>query len=253
MDLKKNIKRTGLAVADLLLPRVCIACGERLLLDENHICLHCLADIPLTYFWERDHNPMADRFNAVIQDGIMETDGQDIVYERYAHAAALFYFSSDAPYRHILYALKYQGRTDLGRYFSKMLGVRLAAAEAFGDVDCVVPVPLHWLRRWRRGYNQAEIIAGEVALALGTEVRTDVLKRVRRTRTQTKMNVEEKGINVAGAFRAYRKGASPKHILIVDDLFTTGSTVCACFTALRAIFPPSVRISVATLGFVGGA
>lgn len=248
MIFKKELK----AVADMILPRVCVVCGERLLLGERHICLHCLADLPLTHFWERAHNPMADKFNAVIQADLKE-------YERYAFAAALFFFSSDAPYRHILYNIKYEGRVDIGRHFGKMLGALLASSETFRDVDCVMPVPLHWVRRWRRGYNQAEVIAREVAAQLGAPLDCRTLVRRRRTRTQTKLDIKGKAANVAGAFKV-RKGTQGsegqhhmKHILLIDDLFTTGSTLYACFTALREVFPSSVRISVATLGFVGGA
>ena len=250
MIFKKELK----AVADMILPRACVACGERLLFNEKHICLHCLADLPLTHFWERSHNPMADKFNAVIQADLKE-------YERYAFAAALFFFSSDAPYRHILYNIKYEGRVDIGRHFGKILGARLASSEAFRDVDCVMPVPLHWIRRWRRGYNQAEVIAREVAAQLGAPLDCRTLVRRRRTRTQTKLDIKGKAANVAGAFRVYLKKESDstgqfrlpkvKHILLIDDLFTTGSTLHACHAALRSVFPPEVRISVATLGFVG--
>lgn len=247
-----HISRWSLALADIILPRMCIACGERLLLNEKHICLHCLADLPLTHFWERAHNPMADKFNAVIQADLKE-------YERYAFAAALFFFSSDAPYRHILYNIKYEGRVDIGRHFGKMLGDLLASSETFRDVDCVMPVPLHWVRRWRRGYNQAEVIAREVAAQLGAPLDCRTLVRRRRTRTQTKLNVKDKTANVSGAFKVRKSTQGSegqpqlKHILLIDDLFTTGSTLHACHAALRTVFPPEVRISVATLGFVGGA
>lgn len=251
-----HIKYIVRAAVDMILPRACVVCGEKLLLNEKHLCLYCMADLPLTRFWEMAHNPMADKFNALIQVGLEESQAQP--YERYAHAAALFFFSSDAPYRHILYNIKYEGRVDLGRYFGRMLGARLASSEAFRDVDCVVPVPLHWARRWRRGYNQAEIIAREVAAALGAPMDCRTLVRTRRTRTQTRLDIKGKTANVAGAFKV-RKGTQGseeqpqlKHILLIDDLFTTGSTLMACFTALRTVFPPGVRISVATLGFVGG-
>ena len=140
-----------------------------------------------------------------------------------------------------------------------MLGKRLASSEAFQDVDMVIPVPLHWTRKWKRGYNQAEVIASAVAESLGAPMRTDILKRCKRTSTQTKVEVEEKRKNVSDAFAAVIPSSadiSPdevRHLLIVDDVFTTGSTLFACFVALRSIFPPSVRISVATLGFVGRA
>ena len=94
-----HIKYIVRAAADMILPRACVVCGEKLLLNEKHLCLYCMADLPLTRFWEIAHNPMADKFNALIQVGLEESQAQP--HERYAHAAALFFFSSDAPYRHI--------------------------------------------------------------------------------------------------------------------------------------------------------
>lgn len=271
MKIADNVIRGVKATADLLMPRVCVVCGGRLLLNERIICLHCQADLPLTHFWKQKCNPMADRFNAVIQHGLEkaweteDVNGQsghkamaipDRAHERYAYATALFFYSPEADYRHILYSLKYKGRVDVGHHFGHMLGTRLAVAAAFKDVDCVMPVPLHWARRWRRGYNQAEVIGREVAEAMGVPLRCDVLARRRRTRTQTKLDIQGKAANVAGAFvvrrPAVRSLKGIRHILLIDDVFTTGSTLRACFAALRAAFPPSVRISVATLAFVGG-
>lgn len=248
--MKGSVLRGLRAAGDILLPRLCIVCGQRLLMDEKHLCLGCLADLPQTFFWTMSHNPMADRFNEIIQK-----EGPD-GHELYAYAAALFFYHSEADYRLIPYQIKYHGNIQAGYYFGKMLGLRLASSETFRDVDMVIPVPLHWSRKWKRGYNQAEIIASAVAEAMEAPMRTDILKRSRRTKTQTKMEVEDKVRNVAGAFVAPAglpecvKGI--RHILLIDDVFTTGSTLFACFQALRSIFPPSVRISVASLGFVGG-
>jgi ComF family protein len=257
--------RQGLkAAADLILPRVCVVCGDRLLLNERIICLHCLADLPLTHFWEQKHNPMSERFNAVIQHGLEKAwDGMEWqmtgllsngTREKYAYATALFFYSHEAPYRHILYNLKYEGRIDVGRYFGRILGAKLAASSTFKDVDYVMPVPLHWTRKWKRGYNQAEVIAREVAAALGAQLDCGILFRRRRTRTQTKLDIKGKATNVENAFEAHlpHSGSSCiKHVILIDDVFTSGSTLHACFKALRTVFPPSVRISVATLAFVG--
>ena len=143
----------------------------------------------------------------------------------------------------------------IGTYFGKMLGCRLSASLLWKDVDMVIPVPLHRSRLWKRGYNQAEVIAAAIAVSLGVQMNNEILIRNRRTKTQTKVDVQKKGSNVSGAFtaRKYSSDIHIRHILLVDDVFTTGSTLMACFTALRSVFPPSVRISVATLGFVGGA
>lgn len=254
--MKGSVLRGLRAAGEILLPRQCITCGRRLLLEEKHLCLECLADLPQTYFWTMSHNPMADRFNENIQKDI-ETDEDDGLHERYAYAAALFFYHSEAQYRLIPYQIKYHGNIRAGRYFGRMLGNRLASSELFEDVDMVVPVPLHWTRKWKRGYNQAEVIAGAVAEALGAPMRTDLLRRRKRTTTQTRMEVEDKRKNVAEAFVstplladiAAQDGL--RHLLLIDDVFTTGATLHACFAALRQILPPTVRISVATLGFVG--
>lgn len=243
------------AAADVILPRTCAVCETRLNLNERHLCLHCMAELPLTHFWERSHNAMADRFNMMIERGVDSylTDGR---LERYAYAAALFFYDGEGKYRRIPHRLKYHADLSLGRDFGRMLGRKIRESGHFQDVDAVIPVPLHWTRRWKRGYNQAEVIAEEVARELGVFMRTDILRRCRRTRTQTKVSPEEKAINVKGAFKADKARAledNLHHILLVDDVFTTGSTLHNCFLALRAVLPVSVRISIATLGFVGGA
>ncbi len=145
----------------------------------------------------------------------------------------------------------------MGEYFGRMLGRRLAGGRLWADVDMVIPVPLHRARLWKRGYNQAEVIAAAVADELGKPLNTDVLVRRKRTRTQTKMEIEEKLRNVNEAFAVtpeatsiFREGGKVGHILLVDDVFTTGSTLEACFNALRSVFPPHVRVSAATLGYV---
>ena len=254
MDVRKKMKMGLRAIADMLMPRVCIVCGCRLLRHERNLCMACLTDMPLTRFWERSHNPMADRFNAVIQAGLEDCGP----YEPYVHAAALFLYHSEAGYRQIPYQIKYHGNIDAGRHLGSMIGKRLASSTLWKDVDMVIPVPLHWSRKWKRGYNQAEVIGAAVAYELSVPMRTDILIRKRRTKTQTKLDIKEKARNVAGAFAVredaaviFRGGGSIRHIILLDDIFTTGSTLGACFAALRSVFPPSVRISVITLGFVG--
>ena len=265
------------AVMDFFLPRHCVVCDSVLGPRENHLCDDCWSDLPHTYYWMLRNNPMADRFNALIQERLEECLGareistgatittsnpnggnqnKSAQRERYAYAAALFFYRAESDYSKITRCIKYQGRIEVGKHFGRLLGEKLAGSSLFSDVDAVVPVPLHWLRRWKRGYNQAEVIASGVAECLGIPMRSDILRRIRRTRTQTRLSIAEKRANVSGAFAIPAKPpAEPtpfRHILLVDDVFTTGSTLFACFQALRSVFPPGVRISVATLGFVGG-
>ena len=252
------------AVGDLVMPRTCLVCGRRLGLHEAYLCIRCAADLPLTWYWGRRHHPMADRFNAVVE---RHRGGE---YVPYIYAAALLFYQED--YRQVPWALKYRGDLGAGQHFARMLGERMAAASYWSDVDLVVPVPLHWTRHYLRGYNQAEVIAREMAVCLGAPLRTDILVRTRRTRTQTRLSGEEKARNVDSAFQVRRSifagqsshaffplenilpgKPSPlstaRHILLVDDTFTTGATLYACYKALRSV--TSSRISIATLSVVG--
>jgi predicted amidophosphoribosyltransferase len=266
-----------IALGDLMMPRACLACGRRLGMRERHLCLSCAADVPYTRFWLAAHNPLADRFNAVLERH-RGTEPMD-----YAYAAALLYYKG--AYRSIPRALKYQGNLAAGRHYGALLGRRLAAAPHFADIDLVIPVPLHWTRLRSRGYNQAEILARALVDAFCAapstvipgltrnlpEVRTDLLVRARRTRTQTRVSVDQKAQNVASAFQVPARFtlwtrflslskdapespaevlASARHILLVDDTFTTGATLYACYAALRPF--TTARISIATLAAVEG-
>ena len=292
------------SLGDLLLPRVCAVCGRPLLACERHLCLECEAGLPFTRFESVRHNPMADKFNALVEA------------PEYVRAFALFYYQ--AGYQNITQEVKYRRNFGIGRWFGRLLGERMApsgilsapsailsapsailsapsvilsASEESSPSLTVVPVPLHWTRRWQRGYNQAEVIGRELASALGAAFEPALLRRVRRTRTQTRLSATERAGNVSGAFKVSERAArrviagfeadakgsrvqitgnlhpdsliSPfpganqgcfapglPEILLVDDVFTTGSTLAACYNALREAFGDSVRISVATLAYV---
>lgn len=280
--LKLNFKTFTSAIADLAMPRVCVVCGRALMPCEHHICIECLADLPLTRFATIPRNPMADLYNARIEEsrgaagisktvaarsrmngrgpagrlGGMERSGSFVLPAAprlpYQYATALFYYSSDSPYRKITQALKYHRDFGAGKMFARMLGEEMKGSAIFEDVDLVIPVPLHWTRKYKRGYNQADIIAKELAGTLCAKLDTKALKRTRRTGSQVRLTGEERERNVSGAFcvRSKENIARSRHILIVDDVYTTGATLAACADAVRAEVGPDIRISVATLGFV---
>jgi ComF family protein len=257
-----NFSDISRCILDFFLPRTCIICEAVLYDDEKLLCGKCAGDVPHTYFWLLRNNPMADKFNGLIQEKLVSALDEGTATgwgERYVYAAALFFYRADSEYRKITQAIKYHGRSDVGQAFGRMLGERLRSSSLFADVDVVIPIPLHWTRQWKRGYNQAEVIASGVADAMSIPLRSDILRRHKRTKTQTRLGIGEKARNVKGAFSTTyhwlpsdKAGPEFRHLLLIDDVFTTGSTMMACFTALRSVFPPGVRISVATLAFVGG-
>ena len=241
------------ALSDSVLPRTCTVCGRVLGIRENHLCIYCADDFPFTFFWKQSHNPMSERLNTLICRSMEGNSGYD-GYEPYANAAALFYYSSGSGYKEITRQLKYHGNIGIGLHYGKILGEKLSESGFLSDVDMIVPVPLHWARKWQRGYNQAEIIADGISISMGVPVNSGILYRNRRTESQTKLNIERKLNNVRSAFSINEKIAgeiSPRHILLVDDVFTTGATIYSCHRALRRFFGPQVKIGAATLGFVG--
>ncbi len=251
---KLKLRDALLAIADLAMPRVCVVCGRNLLLRERHICLECEADLPLTRFSSQRDNPMALAFNSAIQEEAGDC------YEAFSYADSLIFYSGSSPYKNIPRRLKYGRDFGEGAHFARMLGRDMASSPLFADVDALIPVPLHRARRWRRGYNQAEVIARAMAEELGVPVCTGLVRRVRKTKTQTKLHRGERYANVRSAFVAdCRPLGAVRHLVLVDDVFTTGATLCACERALRSAlvsrFGPHdgrlVRISAATLAFVG--
>lgn len=269
-----SLQSAALGVADLVLPRSCVVCGRTLLLRERHICTECAADLPRTFFAGMRDNPMARAFNALVERELNAAAPAGSGSQPFSYAAALLFYRGDSPYKNIPMRLKYARSFGEGRHFAQMLGRDLAASPLFADVNAIIPVPLHWARRWNRGYNQAEVVARGIAeglagsgggpAACAVPVLPRVLKRVHRTRTQTRLDAVGRYDNVKSAFVADRKRleempGTPLHLLLVDDVYTTGATLLACERALRKgltkAFEPDaaskVRISVATLSYVG--
>ncbi len=226
-------------LADLIFPRKCEICGRLLTGDERYICEDCMEDMPLTYYWDWPENPAEKKL---------------WVRTHLHRVIPLFFYRRESHYITLVHKIKYRGNIGLGLYLGRLLGEKIK--RSLPDIDYIVPVPLHPLRKWRRGYNQAEVIARGVAEAMfglsdaSDRVLTDVLKRVRYTRTQTRRKMDDKWSNVANAFRVRTtERLSGKHILIIDDVLTTGSTAEAAYTALTKVCK-DCKISIATLGYV---
>ena len=146
-------------------PRRCGVCGGFLDTEERYVCAECLKDMPLTYFWSWRANP-----------------AEQILWARtyLEGVVSLFYYSRDNDYKELLHAVKYGGNVATGRWLGRILGEKMREA-AYPLPDVIVPVPLHWRRQWKRGYNQAEVIARGISEGLSGDipVLTDILRRVR--------------------------------------------------------------------------
>lgn len=234
----KLFMRDVRALGDILFPRQCNVCGAFLQNEEELICGACLADMPLTYMWDYGDNSLERR---IIDKGV------------YVVAATSLFFYRYEGYSELIRTFKYQGNIDLGRFLAARLGGVLAQSPRFASVQAVVPVPLHLFKRFRRGFNQSDIIAEEVAGALHLQSFPKLLKKRRYTKTQTAFGTGEREGNVKGSFvvnqelagRLKRQGICS--ILLIDDVLTTGATMAA---AIEPLVKAGFKISVATLASV---
>ncbi len=223
-----------MVLADLLFPRICPVCGEILNRRERGLCLGCYCDLPLTFFWNWRDNPAEQLFW-----GRLYTEA----------CASLIFYREDCPYKAIIHDFKYNSRRDLGDYLSSLLAQKLITSGRFSEIDLIVPVPLHWYKRWKRGFNQSQIIANSLSRILGIPVANNVLKRKRFTSTQTRKTHDQRWRNVCGAFELKNiESIAGKHILLVDDVLTTGATLDACGNIILAL--DGCKVSIATLALV---
>ena len=165
------------------------------------------------------------------------------------YATSYFFFLKNSDFQHLLHALKYKGRHDIGEYLGKRFGSELIRQPEFNHFDAIIPVPLHRDKLKKRGYNQSEMIAKGLSKSMRIPVDTKSLTRTSFTETQTKKSRIERWENVKSVFTASPdSNLNGKHVLIVDDVMTTGATIEGCAQALL-YQNPTVKISVATLAF----
>ena len=217
--------------AELFFPRLCVTCGDKLISHEQWICLHCLHHIPRTNFHLEPDNPVARLFYGRV---------------KIEYATSFFYFSKGSNYQTLLHNLKYKGMKELGEEIGKHFGIDLMQSSEFSSVDIICPVPLHPSKEKKRGYNQSWWIASGIAKQMQKQLSDKDLKRITATETQTRKSRFARWQNVEGIFQLTDPDKfTNKHILLIDDVVTTGATLEAC--AQEILSKTDARVSVATL------
>lgn len=215
----------------LLFPRCCIVCGRPLAKGEECLCTMCNINLPRTGYHLKEDNPVEKLFWGKIP------------LER---ATSFFFYRKGSDFRQILHQLKYAGQKNIGAIMGRYMAAELQESGFFEDIDVIVPVPLHKKKQRLRGYNQSEWIARGIAAVTGIPIDTGAVVRHKNTETQTSKSSLERWENVNGIFELYHVAPlTGKHILIVDDVLTTGATTVECASCLTKI--EGVRISVLTL------
>ncbi len=216
----------------LFFPDVCPACGGPVGEGSKVVCTLCHLDAPLTFYAGSEENPVRELLSAHIP---------------VVHASAFMFYTEHSRFRRLIYGFKYGGGWRLALQTGEWYGRQLAEGGLYGDVDVVMPIPLHPGRLLSRGYNQAAYLAAGISRALGkgTDVRS--VRRTRNNPRQALTGSAGRWANVDGIFAVRNPRAlEGRHILLVDDVLTTGATAVSCAEAiLRAV--PSARISVAAL------
>lgn len=217
---------------DFLFPSLCSACGKRLGEYEKYICLDCLSKIPRTNYHNEENNKLEEFFAGRIP------------FER---VAAFAYFVKEGTLQPIIHELKYKNNPKLGVYLGQLCGDSLSGSKFIGSVDFIVPIPLHQKRLKERGYNQAYKLGKGISMRTGVNLNDTVVVRTINNPSQAKSDSREaRWANVENIFSLTDTTLfENKHVLLIDDVLTTGSTLEACAKELLKI--KGIRISIYTL------
>lgn len=228
-----RIRQWTTDLLNLLFPKLCQACGNSLNYGEHQICAHCYIDLPYTDFHCYADNPVAKQFWNRVQ---------------LRFATALFYFKKGTKIQHLIHHLKYDGRTEVGIVLGELLGQKLKQSSLFGNLDLIIPVPLHARKLKSRGYNQSDHIAQGVSNILNLPISTTHLFRNRMTASQTKKSRYTRYENMQEVFSVkHHQDLKNLRILLIDDVITTGATLESCAqTLLNAGIN---EISIAAIAF----
>lgn len=230
MSVKSNILSP---LVHLFYPHVCTGCGSDLVEEDNLLCLKCVNDLPHTNFAMHTGNPV-----------------EKIFWGRLAITSAMseFYFTKGTLIQTLIHEFKYNGNLDVGIYLGAMMGSSLLSNNRFTKIDALVPLPLFAEKEFKRGYNQAAILCNGMSEVMNVPVIKNNVVRKRFTETQTKKHRTERWVNVESSFQVSNPPElKNKHILLVDDVVTTGATLEAC--GAEILKTEGTILSIATLAY----
>lgn len=217
----------------LVYPELCVSCDKPLNTGEKCLCTSCRFHLPKTNFHLEEVNPIIKHFWGKV---------------KVEAAAAYFLFTKGEKVQHLIHQLKYRKRKDIGVFLGELYGYDLKKSAVFSTVDVIIPVPLHPKKLRKRGYNQSECFAEGLSQSLKVPYDVRSLKRKKETQTQTRKHRFERFENVNNVFSVTKpEQLKGKHILLVDDVITTGSTLVACAEALLAV--PGTKVSIVAIAY----
>lgn len=229
----KTLQETAGDLFSLFFPNLCLGCGQSLIKGEEVICSICHFHLPKTYFHNDPENPLNRVFWGRVN---LEA------------VAAYLYFHKGSTVQHLLHQLKYKGRQEIGLRIGKWYGLELCQADVFRDTDLIIPVPLHPRKLRKRGYNQSQVFAEGLSAAMKAEPETRCLFRKVDSKTQTRKARYNRWENVENIFAVnHPEKIKGRHLLLVDDVITTGATLESCAQALLEV--PGVKVSIAAIAF----
>ncbi|MBR5595095.1 MAG: ComF family protein [Alistipes sp.] len=220
------------ALRTLVIGDGCMICGGYAEDREHRVCTKCRISIPLTGYYLEEDNPIKERFS---------------VFAPIQRASALYFYDVDPMWREVIHRCKYRGQWSLAYNMGRWYGAILRESGEYADIDVIVPIPLHPLKRLKRGYNQSYYVAKGISRELGVGVDNSSIKRIVNNPSQTTKSGTMRWQNVEHIFKLrHPERLQHKHILIVDDVLTTGATIASCITAIYGGVA-ECRISIASL------
>jgi ComF family protein len=215
----------------LVFPQVCEGCGTDVVDDHELLCLKCLGSLPKTEFHFHSSNIVEKMFWGRLP---------------LREASAQYYFTKESMMQHLMHELKYKGNKELGIYLGNLMGLALEQTNRFSTIDALIPLPLFPSKEKKRGYNQASVLCYGISEIIGKPVLENVVIRTTHTETQTRKNRVARWQNMEGRFLLKDpSGLENKHVLLVDDVITTGASLEAC--GKEILKAKGVGLSICTL------